>query len=166
MDTKDINDLEEIIAYHEAGHAVVAWSLSVPIRDISVGSLTGKARDGLGARQLDPELNCEADRRWAEKTALILLGGEFAERTYNECHDYQSEIYCSDEDRDQLQIVVQGLFGSADLASKDWVKQVESQVDQIVLKNWERISALAEELLAKRHLSGDETLQIIQLSNG
>ena len=142
-----------VLAYHEAGHAVVAWRLSVPIYEVTVGPNGGSVRDKLGWRSLSPDWIGPDDREWARKTALILLGGEFAEKAYGFLNDCQTDCYGSDKDRTELEEVIKGLFGGFTHAAVAWRECMEDQVDQIVVDHWAEIAALATALISEGYLS-------------
>src|SRR5450759_2935615 len=94
--------INEVLAFHEAGHAVVAMELGIRILSIGIRPEEGNGycRDALPIRSLTADMMCAADWIWTRKKALILMGGAAAERVYylEEC----SLPFCSQHDDGEL----------------------------------------------------------------
>lgn len=172
-------DIMKVHAYHEAGHAVVAWSLNVPLLKVEIDANGGFCTHALTlSPSFDPELRTKGDCAKAEKRALILLGGEMAELVGGEMAQLEgdgemAQLFCDarvislesvvpGSDREELKEMVKLVFGNLGPKPTDWISSAEVRVEKIVIDNWKRICSLGNALIEKRVLSGDEATQIIQ----
>ena len=170
-----------VVAYHEAGHAVVAWSLGVLVREVKIGVNGGFCSHAFTVPpSLDPEFMSSSDWTKVKKRVLILLGGEVAERVSGEMAELEgnaemAELFRdaysisfdsveSGSDREELREVVQLVFGQIGPESTEWLGGVEAEAEAIIIKQWRKICSLAETLIAKRVLCGDEATHVIQNS--
>lgn len=168
-----------VVAYHEAGHAIVAWSLGVPLRDVKIADNGGLCSHALTVPPLlDPEFMSSGDWIKAKKRALILLGGELAERVsgelaelegnadmaelFRDAYSISSDSVEPGSDREELREVVQLVFGQIGPESSEWLSGVEAEAEAIIIKQWQKVCSLAETLIVKRVLYGDEATQVIQ----
>jgi hypothetical protein len=147
---------ERVLAYHEAGHAVVAVRLGVRLHEMRLSELRGSVRDGLNCGDLNPEFLSERDRKCASRKARILLAGEIAERAL----DVDAEVFASDDDRLELDSLAHRLFGDGP-AGDEWKEAATVETKRIVVQNWRQIEALAEALISAGHLSGEEAMCVI-----
>jgi hypothetical protein len=157
-------------AYHEAGHAVVAWCL-----DVEVGSATiVPDNDSAGHVNIEPEepstcaAICRGDpwdpsRLRAEKLVMRLQAGEVAQRRYNSysvrrAHskdDFKKcvgilRIYAPDEKK--LDVMPHYLM------LRKWTIHLIEQ-------HWHLVEAVAKALLERRELSGTQILDVILAAN-
>lgn len=65
-------------------------------------------------------------------------------------------------DREELREVVQLVFGQIGPESSEWLSGVEAEAEAIIIKQWQKVCSLAETLIVKRVLYGDEATQVIQ----
>jgi hypothetical protein len=168
-----------VVAYHEAGHAVVSWSLGIPIREVKVEFNGGYCSHALIVPpSLDPEFMSSSDWTKVKKRALILLGGEVAERVAGEIAELEGNVEMAElfrdaysisfdslesgADRDEFREVIKLVFGQIGPESIEWATKVKVETEDIVIKQWRKISSLAEALIVKRVLSGEEATQVIQ----
>lgn len=150
----DIN----IIAYHEAGHAVIAWALKVKLFRVSAGDFEGKVLDGtIRLYLLDPETMSTSEWTEVKNKALILLAGEAAERAYYEWNELYCDEFLSEYDWSELSDLLRK-FGKYAL-SEDALK---IEADTLVTKHWNQIEALAKELMNNGEIHGDEAVRIIE----
>lgn len=190
-----------VYAYHEAGHAVVAWRLGVlPLIELRISADGGACfhtrtlppsldselmgngdsrKTLIASPSCDPELMTKGDLEQMEKRALNLLGGEMAELVACEMAEKEgngemAELFSLAQetrlnppepgsDRAEFNELVERRFGHI-VGSKasGWISKCESQAYDIVLDNWERIYSLANTLLLKRVMSGEEATEIIE----
>ena len=126
----------EALAFHEAGHAVVALKLDIRLRsvDIMPEEEKGCCRDALQSRTLTADMMSDADWAWARKKALIVLGGEAAERVYllEEC----PLLFCSEPDEVELKELCCSAFGDLGPRASQWLKECRDETDRIVEANW------------------------------
>ena len=141
------------LAYHEAGHAVVACSLRVPVLDIKIEGLRGRVRYPLRLSQLHPE----TDFGRLQKLALILFGGEDAEQIL----DDQAECFASEDDNEQINAIAELLFETNVTASSSWIDGIKDRANVIVIENWDRVRALAAVLTKESFISGERATHII-----
>ena len=149
--------INEALAFHEAGHAVVALALGLRLRSVGIRLEQGNGycRDTLRDCILTGDMMSGADWRWAHQKALILLGGEAAERVY-----YLGEgdvPFCSQHDEVELAELCCSAFGGLGPKASQWIQKCRDETANIVMTtaNWKGICALAELLLLYNHLSGE-----------
>ena len=114
------------VAYHEAGHAVVAWALEVRVLSVDLRSLRGDLGVHRGRRRLFVP----------DQPQAIALGGDLAEMLLR--HEAQP---CGDETLDVIER--HGL---------DVAKVYAHEVRDLLLAHWRRVDALARALLGGRRL--------------
>lgn len=146
-------------AYHEAGHAIVAFVCGIPIRAISITG--GKGFDGYVQRRtskLEGRVSFDRSDRvrlTVERFARFGLAGGIAQRRYS---PRSWRHYHGQEDSEHVADLVFSLCGSEDEADA-WIKLLTIQTNQIVEIWWETISALAEHLLVVHSMTGVEFRQ-------
>lgn len=82
---------ERVVAYHEAGYAVVAWRLRIRVRRASIvpgDDSSGHVLSGMLCSKTVNEMELEADcfspsRLQAEKRVMVSIAGELAQRRFN-----------------------------------------------------------------------------------
>jgi hypothetical protein len=157
-------------AYHEAGHAVVAWCL-----DLDLGSATiVPDGDSAGHVMIEPEepSTCAAAvqggpwhpyRLLLEKRVMVLQAGEVAQRRSNprsvrrghsqddfkRCVDIL-RIYAPDEEKRDV--------GSHYRLLCNWTAHLIEQ-------HWHLVEAVAKALLERRELSGPQIRAVIHTAN-
>ncbi len=152
----------EVLAFHEAGHALVAMRVGLRLRSVCIKPEDGHGccRDTLPTRTLTGDIMNDADWSWAHQKALILLGGQAAERVYylDDCN----LTLCSQNDEAVLAELCCDIFGSLGPNSCRWLNELRNETDRIVAAHWKGICSLAELLLSRHHLSGDEAERAIR----
>lgn len=155
-------ETEMDLAYHEAGHAVVAWANGVGLTAVQLGAVHGYVIDRLRWRPINPITMTAGEWKYAKAKALILLAGEFAERAYHDWIGSPSIAFCSDGDREQLGELLHELFEDCAPCIGFSIAELEGEADELVQRHWDRIEALARCLLAQRSLTGAEAEQTIK----
>ncbi len=158
--------VKDIVAYHEAGHAVVSWALGVRLSHITVGDFEGKVT-GIATPLyfFDPAFMEAPDWPRIEKKALILLAGEAAERGYNELREEDPfDEYLSVHDRSELAELLK-LYGEHECPPIDMSETaLRVKTNKLIEEHWYRIDALAKELMKNGEMSGHQAIRIIESS--
>lgn len=152
----------EALAYHEAGHAVVACHFGRqvgPVR-IDAGTVTGTAQVGEGFTP---------DHQALDRIKLMIyLAGGRAERIFDPCADTRMPSH-DDESRvaqiiDEHLRAKHGRYADVEIEADTINGDLAKQTDELVRtpKIWKAIQALAAALLDKHRLDGSEAEQIIQ----
>jgi hypothetical protein len=153
---------ENVVAYHEAGHAVIRWALNVGLTHISVRAFDGIVTGAAIMPDFDPTCMSRSDWTRLEKTALVLLAGEFSERAYNELQGCHVDDFLSADDRSKLAELLERL-GEHECPPIDLSRAaLESKADKLVVKYWNQIDALAEALLIQGEMNENEAIRIIE----
>lgn len=169
-----------VIAYHEAGHAIVAWSRGVLLKEVRIGTDGGICKHALMVSPLlDPELMGKHDWTKVEKKALILLAGEVAEQIAGEmaqlagdkemvelcrfAHEASSESVEPGSDREELRELVKLVFGNLGIRANEWIEQAEVNVKNILLCHWKKVCLLSNALVDQSFLDGVEATRIIEI---
>lgn len=166
MDRKRTRALESL-AYHEAGHAVMAWLMQIPIRSASISTSVetgGRTRHSDVLEGIHFELPNAGDkddmkvRLHAEKLVKVCEAGPLAQRKY---YETAFRRYHGDEDRRRAHHVLSRIVGSERELSAYWTL-LTVQAEQLLESNWERVRVLAEALLEKETLPGRKAREIIK----
>jgi ATP-dependent Zn protease len=138
-------------AWHEAGHAVVAWERGCTVVHVSVrweGKSFGRSRH---APRGDPSISSERERE-----SIIAMGGWASELALRE-----TEGHCS-YDSDDLKSVCSWIV---DHAGEDRVGielgHAEREAERIVAENIDRIERLAEQLVRRHELANANEIRAI-----
>jgi hypothetical protein len=145
-------------AYHEAGHAVMAYFLGVRLKKVSVIP----DKDYLGivlhekvVRGRSPEIDTSLrnfDRM--EKLARIALAGSIAQKI----HAPRSRDGAS-SDRQTVANVAFMLNGSSEAASA-WIKWLEISVTDAIKARWTFVDAVAGDLVKEKELNREQILAL------
>ena len=162
---KEKNTNKDIVAYHEAGHAVITRALNEPLYHIDVGDFKGKVIGGTAPEYFyDPDTMSKSDWIKIQKKALILLAGEEAERAFYEWYELDCDEFLSGYDRSRLSDLLMK-FGESSCPPLDIdmsTKTLKKQASDLVAKHWNQIEVLAKELMIKGSMHGDEAKRIIE----
>jgi len=112
----------EVVAHHEAGHAVIAFTLGVPVECVTIEPFAG--RSGIV---------------WHHKTGpeneiLIAMAGPFAEAQFT-----GSRLFCAGDDEDGIALALPHM--------PEPREYYEAKAAALVKENWNDIEAIAFELL-------------------
>jgi ATP-dependent Zn protease len=157
---------DEAIAYHEAGHAVVAHALgqAVPlvsfVPDEEDDSL-GRCHQNLMGEWFRPDSDTSGrTRNTIEKRVIILFAGFHAEARFTGRRNYKVASWDRGAAADILSYLTQdreeelrAYLAWLDVRSKDMVNSP---------MNWRAIEYVARELLARRQLNGKDIRRLCQ----
>ncbi len=141
-------------AYHEAGHAVVAYFLGVRIKKVSI--IPGKDYVGIVihekvVRGLAPEIDMSLlNFNRMEKLARIAIAGDIAQKI----HAPKSGDGAS-SDRQTVADVAFRLNGSSEAASA-WITWLKVSVTDTVKNRWAFVDAIAHELVKHKQLTREQ----------
>jgi hypothetical protein len=158
-------------AFHEAGHAAVAFYLEIPIAENAVSIICGEGFDGkVSIKQsflrrlgrLDSAELSAAKRLTAERYAIFALAGIEAQRRYRASsvrHYHSSKDY-----HDAVDVV--SYFAPDDEELDAYLRLLRIRTRNIVALPgvWAWIEELASALMEKRKLSREDVLKIMQNS--
>ena len=173
--TIDNDEALELTAYHEAGHAVAMWKHELVIDQVSIepdededanhsGMVEGKSP--LSAYSLDAIINDEfsAIEKQKRVAVLVLLAGMAAEQIYDlDLFKSVARLYSGHYEYDlrSVQIIARTL-GYTDEKEKEWIQDRLDETKAMLKKEWDRVSALADTLLAKKTLPGVIAVNVIE----
>ncbi len=158
-------------AYHEAGHAAAAWLLGIKLRKVTItpeGDALGYvARCGIAfpkrVREALESGGSEREKAWAqyiaERHAIYCIAGIEAQKRFN---PHSVRHYHAKADREAA------LEGLVRLAASNTIllywRILKIRANNL-LKNrgtWKAVKALADELMKRKTLSGDEAFEIMR----
>ena len=144
------------IAHHEAGHAVVAWAKGLRLLKVSIGDDDGESE----YVETDDELRARlGERESLVAKVIVRYAGEFAQMRW------QAECLAFGCDQDGADAIASALRLS-ELEGRDRRKELREATEDLVARNWPRITALAGELLRYRTLCGDDAVRCITSVRG
>lgn len=131
-------------AYHEAGHAVVAWASGERVEMVRISPFPPKTR-----------------RRGDENNIAVVLavayGGMKAEERLT-AKPKPSEG--ADNDLDKIEAILSNHLPPG--ASKnEWRRQASETAQSIILKHWDRVTVVAEALLLEDRLTEKRFAEIV-----
>jgi ATP-dependent Zn protease len=138
-------------AWHEAGHAVVAWDQGFTVTLVSIGP----EGDSLGRSQHTPMGDCAIPSE-RQRENIVAMAGWAAELQSGEAGD-------ATYDSSDLTWVLNRLHQHAPSRIEIELGWAESEAERIVSANLDRIERLAHELMSREELvSSAELLDIIE----
>jgi ATP-dependent Zn protease len=141
----DLQPHDEVTAYHEAGHAVLALVLGRTIHKVSVlpnRERLGECRFGKG--------NARATDDWLEREILIALGGMAAEARF-------TGTYATDEAKEDLRFVRRlALERKSERAVERYEQRMLDKAEYMLADEgtWKAVELIAAELLKHGAISG------------
>jgi hypothetical protein len=167
----------ETIAYHEAGHAVMAWLLHVPIRRATIvaeeeagsaghvhhGKLNRRTREDIELSGGDP---FSPSRLQAEKRVMISMAGEVAQRFFR---PGSVRSHHSDSDRAYITDILTRYSWANEKGVIDCrlhYRLLQHWTERMLKAKWPLVKAVAAALLEHRTLSGKQIVEIIHKTIG
>lgn len=155
-------------AYHEAGHAVVAYDQRIKVTTATIVPDSVNGTDGLVTH--DPirleSLKLDIDhipprvRDQMERQARIYFAGEIAQRKFN---PRSLRFHHSHDDRRSAMNLISRLT-SSDRELGAWLKLLRIQTEEIVYQDyrWAQVEAVANALMRRGTLAGGVIRSVIQ----
>jgi hypothetical protein len=154
---------QKATAYHEAGHAFMAWFLRVGLKKVTIvpreGS-AGRCHHEKLLRGKHPEVDDSNPARLRkEKLIMVALAGPIAQQLYNP-RSYRR--HHAMRDHQTAAEVVENLSRSSEEANAyiEWL-QIRTKDRLREPANWGAVQALANELLRRSTLEGREVKPVI-----
>jgi hypothetical protein len=156
-------------AYHEAGHAAVAFYLEIPIAEDALSIVGGDDYDGMiytnpsflrRLGRLDSAELTDAKRLIAERYAIFALAGIEAQRRYRASS--VRRYHSSKDYHDAIDVI--SYFAPDDEELEAYLRLLRIRARNIVALPgvWEWIEELAAALMEQRTLSRKDVLGIVQ----
>jgi hypothetical protein len=147
----------EAVAYHEAGHAVLAWRRFVRLKGITIipgKDFQGQCRHAKVLLGRSPEIEDSPRAQIRKQTnAMIALAGPIAQKLYK---PRSFRHYHASSDNGIVADLALNHNGSSIKAAEAWIRWLDVCVRDIVRGNWPLVTALATELVRRKTLRGDE----------
>jgi hypothetical protein len=144
----------DIAAYHEAGHAVVAWMLGLRVRSVTIRPASGHS----GLTRI-----AGFGRTTTEKKILITLAGPYTRRRFVPRSAWRSrnQSHLADGyDFDKVALLLDDAHGNGKVADL-YSRYVMAKAEQLVDDGWQHIEAVAKALLERETLTVAEMRQVI-----
>jgi len=141
------------LAFHEAGHAIVAIRCGLSIEGVSLRSACTIHSD------CDDEVaNTPAGRRSARRHALFAYAGLAAERLVNPDATVRRD---GAWDYQVARSVARTLFPRSSVARREYLVRIRRQADRTVRKLREPLAALAHVLMRRPKMPGEEVEKVV-----
>ena len=147
-----------VAAYHEAGHAVVAIGLGAKVKSVSIA---GKSVSIAGGGGITDVRYGRGEMR-EERAILIMLAGPYAQRRYAPRSSWRGDSHAgfrSGYDFDNVTGLIFERHGKGKLAETYW-RYMEARAEELVEQNWKYIGQVAEALLQRETLTGEEMREL------
>jgi len=142
-------------AYHEAGHAVMAYFLGVRLKKVSIvpgKDYVGRLLHGKILRGRYIELN---SRNSMEKNALVALSGDIAQKH----HAPRSRSGASKDHEEAFSMAT--MVNTSPEATDAWIKWLKIRAEDTLKLRWALVDAVAWELVKKNELDREEILAVL-----
>jgi hypothetical protein len=166
------------IAWHEAGHAVIAWAQGLPVQKVTIApdAIVPRHAPMLGALGYGPGatmLSADADlgdlkyspkantRRRVEAFARALLAGDLSRR-----HAGIDPIQTARAEADRGEACeLLALVCESEDEIEEHVRLLEIQTAKLVALHWDLIGAVSRALLERSELDAEQMRRILRGSN-
>jgi hypothetical protein len=156
------------IAYHEAGHAVVAAMLGIPFQRVTIRPNTVYAGRVTLAPGDPPEHVCPWNpdwdvrqaRRYWKRHICGLLAGALAETLHTRCWQQQP---VEDESTDESKALEIADYFDPPSKAQAWVNRLRFQTLETLRapQVWAAVDAVAQELVRAKDLDGADVLALV-----
>ncbi|UCF87896.1 MAG: hypothetical protein JSV70_05520 [bacterium] len=171
MTPKNTYDRRTLAAYHEAGHAVIAYDQGVRVHGISIVPEEGRmghiAIDTLLLNRLVPTFrtNKGARNRFTmERHVMVLQGGHAAVRRLDPARNAEAAaVDCEGSDRTIAMGLLQA-FTNSETEAQRYYQWLDARTDGIVTNpmRWSQIRTLAKALCEQDQLGARKVREIIR----
>jgi ATP-dependent Zn protease len=137
-------------AWHEAGHAVVAWERGLTVVLVSIRSVG----ESLGRSTHTPAGNCALPEE-RQRENIVAMGGWAAELTSGEADD--GKTY----DSGDINFVVNRIYEHAPERFEIELGWAEREAERIVSENRDRVERLAHALMKRQEIANSDEIRAI-----
>jgi hypothetical protein len=136
---------DEATAYHEAGHAVLAFLLGRPVQCVSILP----DRDHLGVCEFGKGVYRPSED-WLEREILIALGGVAAEARYTGIYAWDAAA------RDQQYVHRLAVQRAGERRAERLERRMLAKAEHLLADDgpWRAVELISRELLSRREISG------------
>jgi len=149
-----VSPRRDVVAYHEAGHAVVSCMLGLRVKSVTIRP---------GSSYSGSVLIDRFSKAPTEKQILILLAGVYAQRRFAPHSAWRSRNQShpnSGYDFDTVALLIHDEHGSGRVADL-YSSYAFAKAEQLVEGWWQHIEAVAKALLERGTLTGAEMYQVM-----
>jgi ATP-dependent Zn protease len=148
---------DDATAYHEAGHAVLAFLLGRPVQCVSILP----DRDHLGVCEFGKGVYRPSED-WLEREILIALGGIAAEARFTGVYAWDAAA------RDQQYVRRLAVQRAGERRAKRFERRMLAKAEHLVGAegSWRAVELIALELLSRREISGRTARHLFERARG
>lgn len=147
------------VAYHEAGHAVMAVALGINLSKVTIIPENDSAGHCKHEKITVGDYADNSPRacKRIEISAMISLAGTLAQRIHN---PRSVRHYRAMSDYKQACNAAMTLNGSARQETA-WLKWIEIKTEDVLRLRWRAVEALSQELMQRKALNGNEARAVV-----
>jgi hypothetical protein len=135
---------KNVVAHHEAGHAVIARRLGLTVKKVTRGRMCFEGVELEGYADV-PECRVE-NPAYSEQCLLIALAGPAAQKHYDPVGYKRDGVACARIDYDIARRSYCRLSQKPDCKDKD-LASAKRKAKALVVKHWSAIEAVAQKLV-------------------